>query len=153
MEIPGVQRNPENPIEISGVRGVSDKISQVQRHGVYFAYGGGGIVLSRPLALLFSTYTKKCKQYLNMFGGDEMIGKCVMKYSVWQYAVRDDNPNYSVCCLCSDNKRISTHNGSTTTLRKQLILKHNKADLVLSHIKRQRNKMLLNPIKKQELHQ
>ncbi|CAF4131524.1 unnamed protein product, partial [Adineta steineri] len=72
--------------------------------------------------------------------------------AVWQYAVRDDNPNYSICCLCPDNKRISTHNGSTTTLRKHLILKHNKADLVLSHIKRQRKKTLLNPIKKQELH-
>ncbi|CAF4295710.1 unnamed protein product, partial [Adineta steineri] len=57
--------------------GISDKTSQVQRHGVYFAYGGGGIILSRPLALLFSTYTEKCKQYLSMFGGDEMIGKCV----------------------------------------------------------------------------
>ncbi|CAF4424643.1 unnamed protein product, partial [Adineta steineri] len=56
---------------------VPDNRDQVQRFGTYFAYGGGGIVLSRPLALLFSTYTKQCKRYLNIFGGDGMIGKCV----------------------------------------------------------------------------
>ncbi|CAF0831868.1 unnamed protein product [Didymodactylos carnosus] len=36
--------------------------------------------------------------------------------SVWQYAIRINNSNYATCCLCTDGKRISTNNGSTSTL-------------------------------------
>ncbi len=71
---------------------------------------------------------------------------------MWKYAIRDDNPNYATCCLCSDNKRISTNNGSTTTLRKHLILKHNKNDLILPPNKRKSTKTLFNPIQKEQLH-
>ncbi|CAF4511144.1 unnamed protein product, partial [Rotaria sp. Silwood2] len=70
----------------------------------------------------------------------------------WQYAVRDNHPTYAICCLCPDKKRISTNNGSTTTLRKHLISKHNKFDLILPNHERKRNKTLSNPIKKQQLH-
>ncbi|CAF5016027.1 unnamed protein product [Rotaria sp. Silwood1] len=78
--------------------------------------------------------------------------KLLRSSAVWQYAVRDDNRNYATCCLCPDNKRISTNNGSTTTLRKHLIAKHNKLDLILPNSKRKHNKTLFNPIKKQQLH-
>ncbi|CAF5063478.1 unnamed protein product, partial [Rotaria sp. Silwood1] len=78
--------------------------------------------------------------------------KLLHSSAVWQYAVRDDNRNYATCCLCPDNKRISTNNGSPTTLRKHLIVKHNKLDLILPNNKRKRNKTLFNPIKKQQLH-
>ncbi|CAF1310256.1 unnamed protein product [Rotaria sordida] len=78
--------------------------------------------------------------------------KLLHSSTVWQYAVREDNRNYATCCLCPDNKRISTNNGSTTTLRKHLISKHNKFDLILPNNKRKHNKTLFNPIKKQQLH-
>jgi len=85
---------------------------------------------------------------------DKTNGKQLLHQSaVWQYAVRDDdNPNYAICSLCPNNKRISTNNGSTTTLRKHLILKHDKHNLILTNNKRKRTKVLLNPIKKHELH-
>ncbi|CAF2692526.1 unnamed protein product [Rotaria sp. Silwood2] len=56
---------------------ISDKKSQVIRHGDYYAYGGGGILLSRPLAILFAQHTQDCKRFLHLYGGDEMIGKCI----------------------------------------------------------------------------
>ncbi|CAF1088118.1 unnamed protein product [Rotaria sordida] len=56
---------------------ISNKKSQVIRHGAYYAYGGGGILLSRPLAVLFAQHIQECKQFLNLYGGDEMIGKCI----------------------------------------------------------------------------
>ncbi|CAF0873515.1 unnamed protein product [Adineta steineri] len=68
------QYNSSNTIYLGDI---SDNRDQVQHYGAYFAYGGGGIVLSRSLALIFSTYPEKCKQYLNIFGGDGMIGKCI----------------------------------------------------------------------------
>jgi hypothetical protein len=55
----------------------SDKKSQLAAFGAHFAYGGGGILLSRPLAILFAQHNQECKRFLNKFGGDEMIGKCV----------------------------------------------------------------------------
>lgn len=42
----------------------------------------------------------------------------VQSSQVWQYAMRCPNSNFSICCLCPDNKKISTSNGSTSTLRK-----------------------------------
>lgn len=71
---------------------------------------------------------------------------------VWQYAIRDKNINFATCRLCSDNKRISTNNGSTSTLRRHLILKHNKYELILPASKRKNSKPSpVDNIKKQEL--
>ncbi|CAM2728392.1 unnamed protein product [Rotaria socialis] len=52
--------------------------------------------------------------------------------NVWKYAVRDSNPNFAICSLCKEHRRISTNNGSTSTLRKHLIIKHNLKELTLS---------------------
>ncbi|CAF3993413.1 unnamed protein product [Rotaria sordida] len=43
---------------------------------------------------------------------------------VWQYTIRCPNSNFSICCLCPNDKKISTNNGSTSTLRRHLITKH-----------------------------
>ncbi|CAF1224837.1 unnamed protein product [Adineta steineri] len=56
---------------------ISDRKSQIKRHGDYYAYGGGGILLSRSLALLLSKYNQQCKQYRKIYGGDAVIGKCI----------------------------------------------------------------------------
>ena len=47
---------------------ISDRNETIKNHGSYYAYGGGGILLSRPLASLFVQYNQQCKQFLNMFG-------------------------------------------------------------------------------------
>jgi hypothetical protein len=57
---------------------ISDRKRQVAAHGNFFAYGGGGIVLSRPLTSLFARHTKVCKQIKGNFGGDGKIGKCLV---------------------------------------------------------------------------
>ena len=49
--------------------------------------------------------------------------------SVWRYAKRHGDRNFSECMLCA--KRISTNNWSTTHLRRHLIEKHHKTDLTL----------------------
>jgi hypothetical protein len=56
---------------------ISDKTVQIAHHRDYYAYGGGGVLLSRPLVLRFSQHTQECKRFTNMFAGDAMIGKCV----------------------------------------------------------------------------
>jgi hypothetical protein len=71
---------------------------------------------------------------------------------VWQYAIRCPNSNYSTCRLCPDNKQISTNNGSTSTLRKHLISKHNIHVLVLTNDKRKSTKSSISINKKRELH-
>jgi hypothetical protein len=71
---------------------------------------------------------------------------------VWQYAIRCPNSNYSTCRLCPDNKQISTNNGSTSTLRKHLIAKHNIHELVLTNDKRKSTKSSISINKKRELH-
>lgn len=78
----------------------------------------------------------------------------ILSYSskVWQYAIRCPDSNYSICCLCSDNKKISTNNGSTSTLRKHLISKHNIHELTLPIEKRKSAKMFININRKRELH-
>lgn len=56
----------------------SDKNETVQRHGNYYAYGGGGILLTKSLVSLLGNSFQLCrKKYSHMFGGDEMIGKCL----------------------------------------------------------------------------
>jgi hypothetical protein len=54
---------------------VSDRTRQIVHHGGFFAYGGGGVLLSRPLALLFAKKTQECRRF--GAGGDARIGKCV----------------------------------------------------------------------------
>ena len=49
---------------------------------------------------------------------------------VWQYAVRSEDKSYATCRLC--DKRISTSNWSTSSLRRHLIQMHNKSELMLS---------------------
>jgi hypothetical protein len=71
---------------------------------------------------------------------------------VWQYANRCPGTNYSTCCLCPDKKRISTNNGSTSTLRKHLISKHQLHDLALPPAKRKRTVSSITNDKKQHLH-
>ncbi|CAF3910994.1 unnamed protein product [Rotaria sp. Silwood1] len=72
---------------------------------------------------------------------------------VWRYAVRHADPNYAVCCLCKDNKRISTNNGSTSTLRKHLIFKHNMRELILPHQQRKCKYSSTNITNKKQLHE
>jgi hypothetical protein len=68
------QYNSSNKIYLGDY---SDRTLSIERHGTYYAFGGGGLLLSRPLASLFSQHIQECKRYTNMYGGDEMIGKCV----------------------------------------------------------------------------
>jgi hypothetical protein len=58
---------------------ISDRNETIKHHGSYYAYGGGGILLSRPLASLFAARNQQCKQFRDMYGGDEMIGKCITR--------------------------------------------------------------------------
>lgn len=57
---------------------ISDRKRQNKRHGEFFAYGGGGTILSRPLTSLFAQHTETCKQIKGNFGADGMIGKCLV---------------------------------------------------------------------------
>lgn len=59
---------------------ISDRNQSVYHHGDFYAYGGAGILLTKPLVLLISQYSSRClKQFKNSFGGDEIIGKCITK--------------------------------------------------------------------------
>jgi hypothetical protein len=68
------QYNSSNLIYLGGM---SDRGRQNKLHGDFFAYGGGGILLSRPLAFLFTKHTQTCKKMVGNFGGDGRIGKCI----------------------------------------------------------------------------
>ncbi|CAF3497360.1 unnamed protein product [Rotaria sp. Silwood1] len=68
---------PYNSSKLMYIGDISDRKSQVKYHGAYYAYGGGGVLLSRPLTILFAQHTQECKRFLNLYGGDEMIGKCI----------------------------------------------------------------------------
>ncbi|CAF0784649.1 unnamed protein product [Adineta ricciae] len=60
---------------------ISDRQQSIITHGDYFAYGGGGILLSRTLVAYLLPWIDQCqKKYLTSFGGDEMIGRCVTEY-------------------------------------------------------------------------
>jgi len=76
----------------------------------------------------------------------------VKSSQVWQYAVRCPDSNFSRCCLCPDNKKISTNNGSTSTLRKHLIAKHQLHELALPNSKRKSIPSSISNNKKQHLH-
>ena len=71
---------------------------------------------------------------------------------VWQYATRLPNSNYSTCDLCPDKKKISTNNGSTSTLRKHLIAKHGIQELKLPIQKKKPKLLSIDPKRKNELH-
>ncbi|CAM4846973.1 unnamed protein product, partial [Rotaria magnacalcarata] len=75
--------------------------------------------------------------------------------NVWQYVVRQPNSNYAICSLCTDKKRISANNGSTSTLRQHLILKHNIRELILPNRpeKRTHSSSSINISRKQQLHE
>ncbi|CAF1424086.1 unnamed protein product [Adineta ricciae] len=77
----------------------------------------------------------------------------VHKSKVWQYTTRCQNSNFSICLLCSDNKKISTNNGSTSTLRKHLVSKHKLYGLILSGDKRTRVASSMNDEKMQRFHE
>lgn len=70
---------------------------------------------------------------------------------VWKYAIQDANKDFATCCLCDDNKRISTNNGSTSTLRKHLISVHNLHHLALPAKKNESTKSSISLNKKREL--
>ncbi|CAF1561281.1 unnamed protein product [Adineta ricciae] len=54
----------------------SDHLESMQRFGRYYAYGGGGIAFSRPLAQNLAHNISFCDKYKELFGGDMMLGKC-----------------------------------------------------------------------------
>ena len=83
---------------------------------------------------------------------DEPLGSITRKSLVWQYATREENSDYAICKLCDGNKRISTNNGSTSTLREHLISKHGKIELVINGRKRNRSKTM-SSTKREEIHQ
>jgi hypothetical protein len=76
----------------------------------------------------------------------------VQSSEVWQYAIRCPNSEFSICCLCPNDKKISTNNGSTSTLRKHLITKHQLYQLALPNNKRKRSGPSIDNNKKQHLH-
>ena len=69
--------------------------------------------------------------------------------NVWKYATRSHDKKFAVCTICT--KRISTNNWSTTCLRRHLILKHNKYELILSNEKTETTSTI-NPIVKANIH-
>jgi hypothetical protein len=71
---------------------------------------------------------------------------------VWKYAIRCPDSEFSICCLCPNEKKISTNNGSTSTLRKHLITKHQLYELALPNNKRKKTAPSINKNKKQHLH-
>ncbi|CAF2116919.1 unnamed protein product [Rotaria magnacalcarata] len=76
----------------------------------------------------------------------------VQSSQVWKYAIRCPNSNFSICSLCPNDKKISTNNGSTSTLRKHLISEHQLHELALPNNKRKRIDPQISNNKKQHLH-
>ncbi|CAF1486168.1 unnamed protein product [Rotaria sordida] len=69
--------------------------------------------------------------------------------NVWKYATRSRDKKFAVCTICT--KRISTNNWSTTCLRRHLILKHDKYELILSNEKTETTSTI-SPIVKENIH-
>ncbi|CAF1357384.1 unnamed protein product [Adineta ricciae] len=57
----------------------SDNLAAVKTFGRYFAYGGGGIAFSEPLVQNLVRNISDCDKYRSSFGGDMMLGKCVIE--------------------------------------------------------------------------
>ncbi|CAF1114440.1 unnamed protein product, partial [Didymodactylos carnosus] len=70
---------------------------------------------------------------------------------VWQYATRCIDRNYAICNLCSNDKRISTNHGSTSTLRQHLISKHGKNELMIPIDKKKDKSLPFSLEKKRQL--
>ena len=72
------QYNSSNMIYLGNT---SDRNETIRNHGNYYAYGGGGILLSKALILHVANSSQIClKKYKQMFGGDEIIGKCLTEF-------------------------------------------------------------------------
>lgn len=72
------QYNSSNIIYLGNT---SDRNETIENHGNYYAYGGGGILLSKTLILHIANSSQLClKKYKSMFGGDEIIGKCLTEF-------------------------------------------------------------------------
>lgn len=69
-----------NASELIYLGNISDRLESVQYHGDHFAYGGSGILLSRPLHRLLVRSWDQChRNYSSLYGGDEMVGQCVVE--------------------------------------------------------------------------
>ena len=71
---------------------------------------------------------------------------------VWQYATRSNDRNYAICNLCPVDKRISANNGSTSTLRRHLISKHGKTELIVHDDKTKTPSISISSQRKKYLH-
>ena len=69
-----------NASELIYLGNISDRLESIQYHGDHFGYGGGGILLSRPLhARLVQSWNECRDKYSDLYGGDEMVGKCLVE--------------------------------------------------------------------------
>lgn len=77
------------------------------------------------------------------------------KSNVWNYAHRTSNSHdWAICDLCPSSpspKRISVKGGATTTLRKHLINRHHKTELVLTQHTSQNEKLSI--VNQKRLHE
>jgi len=69
---------------------------------------------------------------------------------VWQYATRSNDRSYANCSLC--NRRISTANWSTTSVRRHLVQVHNKTELMLPNEGKGKNSSKISQELKEKLH-
>ena len=70
--------------------------------------------------------------------------------SVWQYAMRAADNTHAICRLC--NKKITTANWSTTSMRRHLVQVHGRDDLVLVPESRRKNNPKIAAGLKDKLH-
>lgn len=67
-----------NASELIYLGNISDRLETLYYHGGYYAYGGAGILLSRPLVPVLLQSMKECqRRFSKMYGGDEILGKCL----------------------------------------------------------------------------
>ena len=71
--------------------------------------------------------------------------------AIWQFAIRSNDRSYANCLLC--NKRISTANWSTTSVRRHLVQVHNKTELILSNEEKRENPYKIGRELKEKLHE
>jgi hypothetical protein len=69
---------------------------------------------------------------------------------IWQYATRSNDRSYAICSLC--NRRISTANWSTTSVRRHLVQVHNKIELMLPNEGKRKNPSKISQELKEKLH-
>jgi hypothetical protein len=55
----------------------SDNPVKTSIFGTYYAYGGGGFLVSRPIAQNLTKNISHCDAYRNSYGGDIILGKCI----------------------------------------------------------------------------